>query len=125
MATTVLLVDDQPDILEITAYMLEDAGYDVICAKDSDEAKQRAREQASRQREIGVVVTDLHLPHGGNGIEMGVDMRRNGLLTCPWLIVSGSVEPWQISQHDWMSYLPKPFAREALLQKIIALACDH
>jgi DNA-binding NtrC family response regulator len=118
MATTVLLVEDNPDVLEITAYMLEDAGYDVICANTPEQA----RKLASNRADIDMIVTDLHLHQGANGVEMGMDMRRNGL-DCPLLVMSGGVGPEQAAQHDRMGYLPKPFNREALLQKISELAC--
>lgn len=117
MATTVLLVEDNPDVLEVTACMLEDAGYDVICANSPEQA----RELACGRSDISVVVTDLHLTQGASGIEMGMDMRRNGL-DCPLLVVSGGVRPELTKQYDWMGYLPKPYNREALLQKIIELA---
>ncbi|GLQ51953.1 response regulator [Dyella flava] len=120
MATTVLLVEDQPDVLEVTAFMLEDAGYDVICANGPEQA----RDKAAGRHDIGVIVTDLHLPQGVNGIEMGMDMRRKGL-DCPLLVMSGGVPPGQISQHAWMGYLAKPFCRDTLLQKITALAHGH
>ena len=118
MAKKVLLVEDNPDVLEVTACMLEDAGYEVICANTS----QQARELASGRSDIGVVVTDLNLPQGASGIEMGMDMRRNGL-ACPLLVVSGGMRPELTTQYDWMGYLPKPYNREALLQKITELAC--
>jgi DNA-binding NtrC family response regulator len=118
MATTVLLVEDNPDVLEITAYMLEDAGYDVICANTSEQA----RKLASSRSDIDVVVTDLHLTQGTSGVEMGMDMRRNGL-DCPLLVMSGAARPEQTAQHDWMSYLSKPFDRQTLLQKVYELAC--
>jgi DNA-binding NtrC family response regulator len=119
MATTVLLVEDQADVLEITAFMLEDAGYDVLCAHGAEQAI----DMVSDRPDIGVVVTDLHLPRGVSGIDMGMNMRRNGL-KCPLLVMSGALTPEHVSEHAWMGYLPKPFGREALLQKISALACD-
>jgi CheY-like chemotaxis protein len=118
--TTVLLVDDHPDVLEVTAYMLEDAGYDVICATTSQQAQELV---SQRSGDIDVVVTDLHLSQGVSGVEMGLAMRRNGL-DCPFLVVSGGAEPEQIASQDGMSYLSKPFNRESLLQKITELARD-
>jgi DNA-binding NtrC family response regulator len=120
MAKTVLLVEDNPDVLEVTACMLEDAGYEVICANTPEQA----REAASARSDIGVVVTDLNLTHGSSGIEMGMDMRRNGL-DCPLLVVSGDMRPELATKYDWMGYLPKPYNREALLRKITELACGR
>ena len=37
-ARKVLIADDEPDILEILKYNLSNEGYEVITAKDGDEA---------------------------------------------------------------------------------------
>ena len=39
----VLIADDEPDILEILKYNLEKEGYDVVTAKDGDEALDKAK----------------------------------------------------------------------------------
>ena len=39
----VLIADDEPDILEILKYNLVGEGYEVITAKDGDEALEKAR----------------------------------------------------------------------------------
>ena len=41
--TKILLVDDEPDILEILKYNLTNEGYEVVTAKDGDEALEKAR----------------------------------------------------------------------------------
>jgi DNA-binding NtrC family response regulator len=119
MALTVLLVEDHPDVLEITAYMLEDGGYDVLCASGSEQA----RELVSSHGKIDMVITDLHLAQGVNGVEMGLDMRRRGL-DCPLLVMSGGDEPEQALREARMSYLSKPFTQQSLLLKVSELAGD-
>src|SRR4051794_23295621 len=42
-ARKVLIADDEPDILEILKYNLVNEGYQVITAKDGDEAIEKAR----------------------------------------------------------------------------------
>ena len=42
-ARKVLIADDEPDILEILKYNLSNEGYEVITAKDGDEALEKAR----------------------------------------------------------------------------------
>jgi len=39
----VLIADDEPDILEILKYNLSSEGYEVITAKDGDEAIEKAK----------------------------------------------------------------------------------
>lgn len=110
---TVLLVDDNRDVLEVTAFMLEDAGYEVVAANSSEQALR----VASVRSDIGVVVTDLNLRHGMSGIEMGVAMHEDGL-KCPMIVMSGDSEPPSTGWQSWMKYLPKPFDRKTLLAAI-------
>lgn len=115
---TVLLVDDNRDVLEVTAFMLEDAGYEVVAASSSEQALEVA---STRQDDIGVVLTDLNLRQGMSGIEMGVAMHEEGL-TCPMIVMSGDIEPPQTAMQSWMTYLSKPFDRKTLLKAITAYA---
>jgi two-component system chemotaxis response regulator CheY len=109
---TVLLVDDNRDVLEVTSFMLEDAGYEVVAAADPEQALQ----VASSRPDIGVVVTDLNLKKGMSGIEMGKAMHKEGL-KCPMIVMSGESEPEEELQ-SWMKYLSKPFDRKTLLAAI-------
>lgn len=53
----VLIVDDEPDILEILKYNLTNEGYDVVTAKDGDEALEKAR-----RHQPDLVVLDVMMP---------------------------------------------------------------
>lgn len=110
---TVLLVDDNRDVLEVTAFMLEDAGYEVVAAAGPEQALQ----VASVRPDIGVVVTDLNLNKGMSGIEMGKAMHDEGL-KCPMIVMSGESEPPEEQLQSWMKYLSKPFDRKTLLAAI-------
>lgn len=110
---TVLLVDDNRDVLEVTAFMLEDAGYEVVAAAGPEQALQ----VASMRPDIGVVVTDLNLKKGMSGIEMGKAMHDEGL-KCPMIVMSGESEPPEEELQSWMKYLSKPFDRKTLLAAI-------
>jgi DNA-binding NtrC family response regulator len=114
---TVLLVEDNPDVLEITAYMLEDAGYEVVAASNCEQAMQ----VASVRPDIGVVLTDLNLNEEMSGIEMGEAMHKEGL-KCPLVVMSGDATPPASGLPSWMRFLPKPFDRQMLLRALTGYA---
>ena len=53
----VLIADDEPDILEILSYNLEKEGYEVITAKDGDEAIDKAY-----QHKPNLIILDMMMP---------------------------------------------------------------
>lgn len=59
----VLVVDDDPLFLKITATQLEQEGYDVLTAKDGCEAI-----EAVRKQKPNVVLLDLNLPQDVTGV---------------------------------------------------------
>ena len=66
MRHTILVVDDEPDIVEIIQYNLEKSGFDVIVAADGPAALEKARDETP-----DLIVLDLMLP----GLE-GTDVCR-------------------------------------------------
>lgn len=60
----VLIADDEPDILEILKYNLEKEGYQVLTAKDGNEALDKAR-----QNQPDLIVLDMMMPKK-NGMEV-------------------------------------------------------
>lgn len=66
MRQTILVVDDEPDIVEIIQYNLEKSGFDVIVAADGPVALEKARDETP-----DLIVLDLMLP----GLE-GTDVCR-------------------------------------------------
>jgi DNA-binding NtrC family response regulator len=62
---TILLVDDEPLMRQMTAAMLSEEGHEVRTAADAKEALEILREHGS----VSVVITDVNMP-GMNGIEL-------------------------------------------------------
>src|SRR5258705_10503468 len=60
----VLIADDEPDILEILKYNLSNEGYEVITAKDGDEALEKAR-----RTQPDLIVLDVMMPRK-TGVEV-------------------------------------------------------
>ncbi len=62
MSADVLVVDDEVDIRELVAGILEDEGYAVRVAADSDQAL-----AALRARKPALLVLDIWMQGGGHG----------------------------------------------------------
>lgn len=65
MSHTVLVVDDDPAVLDVLACMLEDIGCEVVCAHSGDEAL----DKLTRQQNISILITDINMP-GMDGYEL-------------------------------------------------------
>jgi DNA-binding response OmpR family regulator len=55
--TKILVVDDEPDTVELIAFNLRNSGYEVITAGDGAEALRKARTQSPE-----LIILDLMLP---------------------------------------------------------------
>ncbi|GAF83862.1 unnamed protein product, partial [marine sediment metagenome] len=72
MKTTILVVDDEPAILDVLTYNLEKAHYRVLQARNGEEALDLAREQTP-----DLIILDLMLP-GLDGFEVCRTLRQEG-----------------------------------------------
>ena len=59
----ILIADDEPDILEILSFNLTAEGYEIITAKNGDEALDKAKQYMP-----DLIILDVMMP-GKNGIE--------------------------------------------------------
>lgn len=110
---SVLVVEDDPTLLEFTAELLKDDGLDVIRASDCDEAL--AIMESGRIPDI--LVTDIALP----GCRSGVDLAT--IVAGKWptvrlIIVSGRERPRQGDYPEQAVFFTKPYAHGALLSMI-------
>ena len=69
---TVLVVDDEVDLLEIAVAYLEEMGYRVFHATDGA----RALEVLAREPGIELLITDVIMPGGMNGVELARKVRQ-------------------------------------------------
>ena len=105
MSRTVLVVDDEPPVLDVTAAMLEDLGCEVVTAADAFEALAKlAANQA-----IEILITDINMP-GMNGYELAERTRqtREGLHV---IVLSG-----RETDGRGFPIIRKPFLRQDLLR---------
>lgn len=113
---TVLLVDDQPEVLPVLRRMLESKGYAVICAGGFEEAVELA---AAAESGIDLLVTDSELPDGtGPDLAAEVKHLRPGTRT---LFISGRADSREVRERviaPGLPFLPKPFTPDTLLAKV-------
>ena len=67
---TILVVEDEPGVRDVTVQMLEFAGFDVIEAVDAASGLQRFKENP----QIDLIFTDVIMPGGTSGIEMSKEI---------------------------------------------------
>lgn len=110
---SVLVVEDDPTLLDFTAELLKDDGLDVSRAKDCDEAL--AILESGRVPDL--MVTDIALP----GCRSGVDLATAVAEKWPevrLIIVSGQSRPKQGDYPEQAVFFTKPYAHGALLSMI-------
>lgn len=72
--TLVLLVEDSPGIRQSVHEMLTGLGHNVIEAQTAEEAEKLAHLPG-----IGLILSDISLPNGCNGLDMLTSLRNNGV----------------------------------------------
>jgi DNA-binding response OmpR family regulator len=112
----ILLVDDDPDLLAVTGFALQQAGFLVVKAVDGTSALDLfEREQPD------LAVLDINLP-GLSGFELARRVRAKGNVPIMMLTVRNEeedlVRALELGADD---YLTKPFSPRTLLARIRAL----
>jgi DNA-binding NtrC family response regulator len=115
---TILVVDDDESVLEITGRILVNAGYVVVTARDGEVAWDVIIE--NRQK-IDLLLTDISMPGAFDGVELAERVReRHPAL--PILLMTGvSVihECPRIVARAWQQFLlHKPFTPDLLLTMV-------
>ena len=122
MSVRILLVEDEPGILQLAARMLTRQGYDVLAAGTPAEAIAMASEHAG---EIHLLVTDVVMPEM-NGRDLARQLlARHPKLKC--LFISGYTAD-VIAQNgvvqEGLQFLQKPFTMAGLAERVRE-ALDH
>jgi PAS domain S-box-containing protein len=116
---TVLVVDDEPSVLEAVGRTLRNAGYEVLMATEGNQALDLKAEDIRR---LHLLVTDLVMPGlSGGEVAMGLRHRHPNL---PVLFMSGFTDntvalDGPLEQNT--NFIGKPFAPEELLAKVRAV----
>ena len=115
----ILLADDEPDILEIVSYNLTAEGYEVICAKNGNEALDLAKEHLP-----SMIILDIMMP-GKNGIEVCKILRLQPQFKDTVIIFLSALsdEGTEIKGLETGAddYITKPISPKVLISKVNAL----
>ena len=107
------VVEDDPDIVETTCFLLEDAGYEALPATGVDQALR----VAETREDIDVIFTDVNLRAETNGIELARLLRARVRLASI-VIVSGDLGWAETPLDEDMRFLAKPYGRDKLLAAV-------
>jgi CheY-like chemotaxis protein len=112
----VLVVDDDPDILDAVCDILEGEGYRVARARPGAEALERV--DAERP---AVILLDLMMPVM-DGLAFAEALRARPETAAPVVVISADGNPQRAEAVRAQGYLSKPFDIDALLAQVAALA---
>jgi len=114
--TTVLIVDDQPDIVRLVRDYLERAGFRVLTASDGEQAL-----QVARSSHPDLVILDLTLPRL-DGLDVARALRRDGDVPIIMLTArteeSDRVAGLELGADD---YVTKPFSAREMVARVRAV----
>lgn len=115
----ILIADDEPDILEILQFNLQQEGYQVTTVRNGDEAIEAAKKSAP-----DLIILDVMMP-GRNGIEVcnilrGLPAFKNTLIV---FLSALSDEGTEVKGLETGAddYLTKPISPKVLISKVSAL----
>jgi len=116
MKHKILVVDDEPDVLELVVFNLQASGYEVVTASDGNEALKKAQGIAPQ-----LIVLDIMLPEV-DGIEVCKLLRRNpATSSVPVIMLTAKTAEidriigLEIGADD---YITKPFSPRELVLRI-------
>jgi CheY-like chemotaxis protein len=115
--TVVMVVDDEPQVLDIERHILERAGYQVLLATSAHDAIARLTEGPP----LDLLITDLDMPElGGDEMVSRIRAIRPDLKV---LFVTGHADLLMETPRQWEgeAFLEKPFTEESLRDAVSLL----
>jgi two-component system alkaline phosphatase synthesis response regulator PhoP len=116
LADTILVVDDEPRIRELTQMILEDKGYRVITAENGVEALQKAERETP-----DLVLLDVVLP-GISGVEvcriLKSQAKTRSIPLVMFTVLGRDVDQRLAEESGCDGYFLKPFTPEDLFSEV-------
>jgi two-component system alkaline phosphatase synthesis response regulator PhoP len=115
----ILIADDEPDILEIVGYNLGNEGYEVVTARDGEEALRKAKTFMP-----DLIILDVMMPNK-NGMEVCRLLRLNPDFQQTLIIfltaVSDEISHIKGLEYGADDYISKPVSPKILVSKVNSL----
>ncbi len=115
----ILIADDEPDILEIISYNLKIEGYDVVTAKDGEDALQKAKTSKP-----DLIILDVMMPNK-NGMEVCKILRAQPAFHETLIIfltaLNDELSHVRGLEYGADDYLSKPISPKVLVTKVNSL----
>ncbi len=114
---TILVVDDEPDVVTFLTTFLQDNGFKTLSARNGEEGMRLAKEHKP-----DLITLDVTMP-GKSGISVYNDLRKDPEMDhIPVFIITGVIEFRQLMYHRNMAapegYMEKPINTDVLLMQI-------
>ena len=117
----ILVVDDEPQILELYIQAFERAGYEVTAASNAQDALTEMK-----RRSCPVVISDLNMP-GMNGVELCRQIRKDWPMTMV-IAVTGYASLFELSDcrdAGFEDYFNKPVRLKELIAEVEQCFVKH
>jgi CheY-like chemotaxis protein len=119
----ILIVDDDPDITDAMTVVLENKGYEVCCARDSDEGMKRLK--ASRP---DLIILDVMMSTSKEGFEFAREIKQDAQFQdIPILMLTAVKQKKGLDfkpaagDETWLpvqAFLDKPVKPDMLIEKV-------
>ncbi len=119
---TILIVDDDPSLVESCTEVLSAEGYSVVSAKNGEEGYRKAREAKPQ-----LILLDVMMAHNSEGFDIARRLKTDEITRgIPVIIITGIRKAMRLPfgyepDDDWLpvkAVLEKPVAPENLLKHV-------
>ena len=119
MKKTILIVDDEPNIVILMEYLMKNAGYEVVTACDGQQALDYLAENSP-----SLMILDVMMPNK-NGFEVCEEVRAdNRFADMPILMLTAKGSETEMNRGEALgadAYITKPFSTHDLVERVNSL----